>query len=74
MTPENGSWLAQVVTYVNGIVIDGLIVLNVEGSGNRRHESAVLEIRQQVRIEANNNQGCRRRISIAILASMNRIR
>ncbi len=66
MTPKDGPGQAQVMTHVNGIVIDGLIVLNVEGSGDRCDESAVLEIRQQVRIEANDDQRCRRWISIAI--------
>ena len=46
---------------------DCFIVLNVERSGNRRDQGAVLEIHQKAGIETNYKQGGRSWVSITIL-------
>ena len=53
MLPENRPWHEQIVTHVNGSVIDRLFVLDVERHGDRRDKRTVLEILQQIGAEAN---------------------
>ena len=51
--PEDRPGHAQIVTYVNGPMIDYFVVLNIERSDNLSNKRAVLEVRQEFRIEAN---------------------
>ena len=45
MLPEFGPGQAQIVTYIDGIVIDGFFVRNVERHADQSDIRAVLEIR-----------------------------
>ena len=68
LLPENGPGHQQVMTHVNGCVIDRIFVLDVERNVDWRNKAAVMEIRQHVHIgwEADYKQRGRRRVSIAV--------
>ena len=52
MLPENRPGNAQIVTHVNGPVMDGLFVLDIERHSDRCDQRAILEIRQEIGVEA----------------------
>src|SRR4051812_41883474 len=49
--PEDRPGHVQIVTHVNGPMIDRFVVLNVERRDNLSNERAVLEVCQEFRIE-----------------------